>query len=63
MKATPFSLVNGCEAIPPLEIWIPSLKVTLMTEMTDEKKHKLHLQEVEELPTRHLKAQQQIEQY
>jgi len=36
MKATPFSLVYGCEAILPLEIQIPSLRVTLITEMTDE---------------------------
>ena len=39
MKATPFSLVYGCEAILPLEIQIPSLRVALTTKMTNEEKH------------------------
>ena len=34
-KATPFSLMYECEAILPLEIQIPSLHVSLTTEMTD----------------------------
>jgi len=38
-KATPFSLVYGCDAVLPLKIQIPSLRVTLTTEMTDEEKH------------------------
>ena len=42
-KATPFSLVYGCEAILPLEIQIPSLRVALTTEMINEEKHRLRL--------------------
>ena len=42
-KATPFSLVYGCEAVLPLEIQIPSLRVTLTAEMTNEEKHRLRL--------------------
>ena len=37
-KATPFSLVYGCEAVLSLEIQIPSLRVALITEMTNEKR-------------------------
>ena len=38
-KATPFSLVYGCEVIMPLELQIPSLRITLAIEMTNEDKH------------------------
>jgi len=62
-KATPFSLVYECEAILPLKIQISSLCVTLTTEMTDEEKHRLRLQELEALDGKHLQAQQQIELY
>ena len=62
-KATPFSLVYECEAILPLKIQISSLCVTLTTEMTDEEKHQLRLQELEALDGKHLQAQQQIELY
>ena len=63
MKATPFSLVYGCEAVLPLEIQIPSLRVALVTEMTNEEKHQLRLQELEALDDKCLQAQQQIELY
>jgi len=42
-KATPFSLVYGCEAVLPLEIQILSLRVALTTEMKNEQKHRLRL--------------------
>jgi len=61
-KATPFSLVYGCEAILPLEIQISSLRVALTTRMTDDK-HRLRLQEFEALDNKCLQAQQQIELY
>jgi len=32
-------LVYGCEAVLPLEIQIPSLRVSLTTEIMDEEKH------------------------
>ena len=55
-KATPFSLVYGCEAVLPLEIQIPSLRVALTTEMTNEKKYRLRLQELETLDDKRLQA-------
>ena len=63
MKATLFSLVYGCEAVLPLEIQIPFLRVTLTTEMINEEKHRLRLQELEALDGKRLQAQQQIELY
>ena len=62
-KVTPFSLVYGCEAVLPLEIQIPSLNVALTTEMTNEEKHRLRLQELEVLDDKRPQAQQQIELY
>ena len=62
-KATPFSLVYGCEAVLPLEIQIPSLRVALTAEMTTEEKHRQRLQELEALDDKRLQAQQQIELY
>jgi len=62
-KATPFALVYGCEVVLPLEIQIPSLRVFLTTEMTNEEKHRLRLQELEALDDKRLQAQQQIELY
>ena len=56
MKATPFSLVYGCEAVLPLEIQIPSLRVALIAEMTNEEKHRLLLQELEALEDKRLQA-------
>jgi len=63
MKATPCSLVYGCEAVLPLEIPIPSLCIALATEMMNENKHRLHLQEFEALDDKCLQSQQQIELY
>jgi len=40
-KATPFTLVYGCEVVLPLKIQIPSLHVAFTTEVTDEEKHRL----------------------
>jgi len=62
-KATPFSLAYGCEVVLPLEIQIPSLRVALTAEMTNEEKHRLRLQELEALDDKHMQAQQQIELY
>ena len=56
-KATPFSLVYGCEAILSLEIQIPSLRVALTAEMTNEEKHRMRLQELEALDDKRLQAQ------
>ena len=60
---TPFSLVYECEAVIPLEIQILSLRVALVTQMTDEDNHRLRLQELEALDEKRLEAQQHIELY
>ena len=57
-KATPFSLVYGCEAILPLEIQISSLRIALTTEMKDKEKYWLRLHELEALDDKRLQAQQ-----
>ena len=54
---TPFSLVYGCEAVIPLEIQIPSLRIALATRMTTEDNHRLRLQELEALDEKRLQAQ------
>ena len=58
-KATPLTLVCECEAV----LQIPSLRVALTTEMTNEEKHRLRLQELEALDDKRLQAQEQIELY
>src|SRR3954464_15778829 len=39
-KATPFSLVYRCEAVLPLEIQMPSLRIAIASSMTEEEKDK-----------------------
>ena len=58
-----FSLVYRCEAVIPLEIQIPSLRVALATEMIGEANHRLRLQELEVLDEKRLQAQQHIKFY
>ena len=60
---TPFSLVYGCEAVIPLEIQMPSLRVALTTKITSEDNDRLRLQELEVLDEKRLQAQQHIELY
>ena len=62
-RNTPFSLVYGCEAVIPLEIQMPSLRVALMTRMTIEENDRLRLQELEALDEKRLQAQQHIESH
>src|SRR5436190_1845376 len=62
-KAIPFSLVYGAEAVLPLEIQIPSLRVALASQMTEEDKHQARLRQLEALDAKRLQAQQQIELY
>ena len=61
--ATPYSLVYGCEAVLPLEIQIPSLRIALATQMTTEEQHQKRLEELEMLDEKRLEAQQHIEFY
>jgi hypothetical protein len=62
-KATPFSLVYGCEAVLPLEIQIPSLRIAITSGMTEEEKDKQRLAQLEQLNEKRLKAQHQNELY
>src|SRR3954464_9412084 len=48
-KATPFSLVYRCEAVLPLRIQIPSLRIALASSMTKEEKHKQRLAQLKKL--------------
>ena len=57
-----FSGVWG-EAVIPLDIHIPSLRVALTTKMTDEDNHWLRLQELEALDEKRLQVQHRIEFY
>jgi len=58
-----FSLVYRCEAVIPLEIQMPSLRVALITKITSEDNDRLHLQELETLDEKWLQAQQHIKLY
>ena len=51
------------EAVIPLEIQMPSLRVALMTRMTKEDNDRLRLPELEALDEKRLQAQQHIELY
>lgn len=63
--ATPFSLVDGSEAILPIEVEIPSLRVSLKGLILDEEQRVSRLQELELIQERrqnafdHLKVYQQ----
>ena len=56
-QSTPYQLVLGTEAVLPLEIQIPSLRVTLRDGITDEKNAALRLEELESLDKKRLRAQ------
>ena len=51
--ATPFSLTYGVEVVLPLEVEIPSLRVSLKGLVTDEDYHAMRLQELELLDEKH----------
>ena len=51
--ATPFSLVYGSEAVLPLEVEIPSLRVSLHGLITDEDHRAMRVQELETLDECH----------
>ena len=55
-RATPFSLVYGSEAILPIEIELPSLRVSLQNLISDEEYRVARLQELALLDERRLCA-------
>ena len=62
-KATPYSLVFGVEAILPLEVELPSLRVAVQNELTTEENEHIRLEELETLDEVRLQAQQNLELY
>jgi hypothetical protein len=62
-QATPYSLVYGCEAVLPLEIQLPSLRVAIHDGLTQDEQVRLRFQELDALEEGRLKAVQKLELY
>ncbi|GAA0166114.1 hypothetical protein LIER_21345 [Lithospermum erythrorhizon] len=62
-QPTPYSLVYGVEAVHPLEVRIPSLRVAVNEGLTNEEDVHLRLQELDFLDDQRLNAQQSLECY
>ncbi|KAI0519706.1 hypothetical protein KFK09_007165 [Dendrobium nobile] len=62
-QSTPFALVYGSEAVLPLEVQIPSLRVAIQSQITTQQNAQLRLEELEALEGRRLQAQQNLELY
>ena len=62
-QSTPFTLVYGVEAVLPLELQIPSLRIAIQEGLTEDENHKLRLAELEALNEKRLRAQQKLECY
>ncbi|XP_074299682.1 uncharacterized protein LOC141630831 [Silene latifolia] len=61
--ATPYALVYGVEAVLPLELQIPSLRIAIQERLTDDENDKLRLAELEALDEERLEAQQKPQCY
>ena len=55
-NATPFSLVYGMEAVLPIEIEIPSLRISLEGKLPEEERHRERLAQLELLDEKRLRA-------
>jgi len=55
--------VYGVEAVLPLEIQIPSLRIAIQEGLSEDDNHKLRLAELESLDEKRLQAQQKLECY
>ncbi len=62
-QATPYSLVYGVEAVLPLECQIPSLRIAIQEDLSNEDNVRLLLEELEALDEKRLEAQQRLECY
>ncbi|XP_070025272.1 uncharacterized protein [Nicotiana sylvestris] len=58
---TPYSLINGVEAVLPLERQIHSLQLAIQEGITDEENARLRLVELEALYEKRLEAKQSLE--
>ena len=61
--STPYSLVFGTEAVLPLEVQLPSLRVAMQAGLTTDQHAKLRFNELDNLDEERLKAKQRIELY
>ncbi|XP_074299213.1 uncharacterized protein LOC141630266 [Silene latifolia] len=55
-QSTPYALVYGVEAVLPLELQIPSLRIDIQEAHTDDENDKLRLAELEALDEKRLEA-------
>ncbi|KAJ1700962.1 hypothetical protein LUZ63_000741 [Rhynchospora breviuscula] len=62
-QATPYSLVYGTEAVLPIEVELPSLRVAMASEIPLTKQMQLRLQDLDGMDERRLAAQQNLELY
>jgi hypothetical protein len=62
-QATPYSLVYGSEAVLPLEVQLPSLRVAVHEEITNDEQIRLRFQELDALEEGRLQAVQNLKLY
>ena len=62
-QATPYSFVYGVEAVLPLERQIPSLRIAIQEDLSNEDNVHLRLEKLEALDKKRLEAQQRLECY
>jgi hypothetical protein len=62
-QSTPYALVFGSEAVLPLEVEIPSLRVAIHDELTEDEQVKLRYQELDSVEEERLHALQNLELY
>ncbi|KAJ1699738.1 hypothetical protein LUZ63_008250 [Rhynchospora breviuscula] len=62
-QATPYSLVYGTEAVLPIEVELPSLRVAMASEIPLTKQMQLRLQELDGMDEMRLATQQNLELY
>ncbi|KAG9450295.1 hypothetical protein H6P81_010260 [Aristolochia fimbriata] len=62
-QSSPYSLVYGSEAVLPLEVQLPSLRIAVREGLTTEECAQLRLAELESLDEQRLEAQQRLECY
>ena len=62
-QSTPYSLVYGSEAVLPLEVELPSLRVAIHDEITQDAQIQLRFQQLDSLEEDRLNALQELELY
>ncbi|CAM8988403.1 unnamed protein product [Rhodiola kirilowii] len=62
-QATPYALVYGVEAVLPLELQIPSMRIAIQEGLSSDENDMLRLAELEALDEKRLQAQQSLQYY